>query len=311
MLRGNSPTTNILRTLSEAIKTDTTSIRATLLPLQATIEAIQNDTVSIKVDTRNISGTQHRDRYHEALEWLSSTDYPAQQQDIISRRQEATAQWFLDSPEFREWSDGSAKVLFCPGIPGAGKTMMTAVAIEHLLNSLSSGDVGIAYIFSSYKAQHEQGVGSLMASLVKQLAWSCSETMTAVVKLFEQHSKRGRGTLIDELGSMLAAACGRCSTVYIIVDALDECPSTVRSEFVEKLYGLQAKGNTRLLFTSRSIPEVTSSFQNEVQLEVRANEDDVKRYVKGNISRFAKCVRANETLQVEVQNKIAEAADGM
>jgi hypothetical protein len=43
------------------------------------------------------------------MEWLSPTDFPAQQRDIIIRRQEGTGQWFVDSPEFKRWLQGSDK----------------------------------------------------------------------------------------------------------------------------------------------------------------------------------------------------------
>jgi hypothetical protein len=66
------------------------------------------------------------------MQWLSLTDFPTQQHDITSRKQDGTGQWVLDSAEFKKWLDGPDKTLFCPGIPGAGKTMMAAIAIDHL-----------------------------------------------------------------------------------------------------------------------------------------------------------------------------------
>jgi len=90
------------------------------------------------------------------MEWLSPIDFPAQQHDIITQRQEGTGQWFLDSPEFKRWLQGSDKTLFCPGIPGAGKTMMAAIAIDHLCRTAQCGDIVVAYLFRNYKAQADQ-----------------------------------------------------------------------------------------------------------------------------------------------------------
>jgi hypothetical protein len=86
------------------------------------------------------------------MEWLSPTDFPAQQHDI-TRRQKDTGQWLLDSPQFRRWLQGLDKTLFCPGIPGAGKTMMAAIAITHLCRTAGCDDIGVAYLFCNYKAQ--------------------------------------------------------------------------------------------------------------------------------------------------------------
>jgi hypothetical protein len=96
--------------LSEAIKDDTASIRASLPPLRASnvtieagIHALYSETRLVKDDTSAIRDTQSLRHHQDIIEWLSPIDFPAQQHDIISRRQEGTAQWFLDSVEFREW----------------------------------------------------------------------------------------------------------------------------------------------------------------------------------------------------------------
>jgi Heterokaryon incompatibility protein (HET) len=67
---------------------------------------------------------QKRQQHRTITDWISSIDFAAQQSDIISRRQEGTGVWFTDSPEFHTWVQGSNQSLFCPGIPGAGKTIV-------------------------------------------------------------------------------------------------------------------------------------------------------------------------------------------
>ncbi|KAH8719357.1 nucleoside phosphorylase domain-containing protein [Phaeosphaeriaceae sp. PMI808] len=106
----------------------------------------------------------------KSLSGFSPTNFRAQQQDIISQRQKGTSQWFLDSVEFQEWLQGPNKTLFCPGIPGAGKTMMVAVAIDFLYREKKKRDsIGIACLFCNYKAQADQSAVNLLASILKQL----------------------------------------------------------------------------------------------------------------------------------------------
>jgi hypothetical protein len=100
-----------------------------------------------------IQQSQDRQKYHAVAEWISPTDFPAQQLDLIARREEGTGQWFLDSPEFVSWLRGPRSTLFCPGIPGAGKTMLAAIAIDHILKARISDSTGIAYVFCNYKSQ--------------------------------------------------------------------------------------------------------------------------------------------------------------
>jgi hypothetical protein len=90
--------TNLRRKLSDAIKEDTTSIRASLPPLQASAIAIEvgintlhtetrsvrDDTVSIRdalpplqASTTAVRDAQSLQHHQVVMKWLSSTDFPA------------------------------------------------------------------------------------------------------------------------------------------------------------------------------------------------------------------------------------------
>jgi Cdc6-like AAA superfamily ATPase len=278
--------------LSQAIKDDTTSIRNTLPTLHASVVAQQ---------------------HHNIMKWLSPTDFPAQQHDIITRRQEGTGQWFLDSPEFKSWLQGSDKMLFCPGIPGAGKTMMAAIVIDHLCRTAECDDIGVAYLFCSYKEQALQSVSSLFAALLKQLVESRPDIAASVKQIHDHHLKQKSRPSFDEILRILQSICSSYTTVYIIVDALDECADRdgTRGRLIDKLRELQARTDVRLLFTSRSIPEITQKFQSNLILEVRASEEDARRFVAGQIPRLPNCIRRDDELRLTVENEIVKAVDGM
>ena len=98
-------------------------------------------------------------------------DYVSQQNDFISRRQEGTGQWLLESAEFQNWLGAGRKTLFCPGMPGAGKTILTAVVIDELTARFANDpNIGIAYIYCNFRRQDEQKAVRLLASVLKQLA---------------------------------------------------------------------------------------------------------------------------------------------
>ena len=115
----------------------TVAIKANVDTLHTRTQAIKGDTVYIQNalpppqgSTITIRGAQSLQQHHAIMEWLSPTDFTAQQHDIITRRQEGTGQWFLDSPEFKRWLQGSDKMLFCPGMPIAGKTMQSSTSMQ-------------------------------------------------------------------------------------------------------------------------------------------------------------------------------------
>ncbi|KAL9082809.1 MAG: hypothetical protein Q9165_008768 [Trypethelium subeluteriae] len=276
-------------------------------------QEIQKDTSSIRASLPILQTHATNEKHSEVMQWLSPINFSAQQQDIISRRQDGTAQWFLDSPEFKSWLHGSDKTLFCPGIPGAGKTMMAAVAIHHIYRVAYGNKVGVAYLFCSYKSQVDQSTYNLLAALLRQLVLGRPDLAAPAVELHNQHSKCGTKPSLNELMQVLEKTCSSYSTTYIVIDALDECSNTniVRDDLIQKLRELQAGGNMRLLLTSRDLPEITKFFKLDPRLEVRASDEDVRCFVASQIPRLPDYIQRSEELKNDVQNKIMESVDGM
>ena len=247
------------------------------------------------------------------MEWLSPTNFPAQQHGVISRRQKGTGQWFLDSAELKGWLNGSNKTLFCPGIPGAGKTMMAAIALGHVYRMAEHDDIGIACLFCSYKTQPDQYAPSLLASILKQLVQTRADLAAPAMHVYQKHSMRGTKPSLDDLMQALLAVCSSYPTVYVVVDALDECTNKdgARYQLIDKLRDLQSRSNVHLLFTSRDIPEIKQKFNLDPMLEVRASEEDVGRYIQGQIDRLPTCIALDQDLQRTVQNRIIKVVDGM
>lgn len=117
--------------------------------------------------TKNLSqatkvGVDQLNRHHDDEErrdiedWLSSVNFAAQQSDLINQRQEGTDKCLLNSEKFKGWLDGTQQTLLCSGIPGAGKTVMTPIVVEHLWTKFQANiDIGIAYLYCDYKSQQE------------------------------------------------------------------------------------------------------------------------------------------------------------
>lgn len=292
--------TDITLSNTEVVKDDTGFIRAHIPTIESGLDAI----------------SQEADRVlHKTLmEWISSTDFPAQQYDIIARREKGTGQWFLDAPEFTDWLHGPNKTLFCPGIPGAGKTMITAIAINHLVNHMVwSSDVGVAFVYCNYKAQIDQNATGLLAAILKQLVQARPSISEPVNRLHKQHADRRTKPTLEEIFGALQSVLANYSSVYIAVDALDECLDRDgdRSQFLSRLRDLQGRTDLRLMVTARFIPDITDEFNTGPTLEIRASDEDIKRFVVGQTYRLPKCIRRDNALQSLVQIKVVEAVDGM
>src|ERR1700734_1478385 len=88
---------------------------------------------------------QHDQERENILIWLTPIDYAPQQSDYIGRRQSGTGQWLLTSAEYQGWLRTSKQTLFCQGILGAGKTILTAIVIDDLTTRFQNDpSIGIA-----------------------------------------------------------------------------------------------------------------------------------------------------------------------
>lgn len=269
-------------------------------------QAIKDDTTPVRV---HVDNTEHRSH----LEWLSPIDYPAQQSDIVKRRQEGTGQWFLDAPEMAKWRSKVKATLFCPGIPGAGKTMIAAIVIDSLSKSIQDNSVGMAYVYCNYKDQKEQDVTSMLAAILKQLVQGRPSLAEPLTRLHKKHDPKGTRPSANEISTTLQSVILDLSTVYIVIDALDECRNDdgTRRQLLAYIRDLQSKADVRFLVTSRFLPDIADEFKDSGRLEVQASDEDVRRFVAGQVHRLPKCIQHKHELQMLVQNKIAESVDGM
>jgi Cdc6-like AAA superfamily ATPase len=258
---------------------------------------------------------QHQDEQQNrtVLDWLTPVDFAAQQSDVISRRQEGTGIWFTNSPKFLSWIHGSNQTLFCPGIPGAGKTMIAAIAIDHLWKHVQNKDVGVAYIYCNYKTQADQTAAKLAAAILKQLIQERPSIAEPVLNLYDRHVDRKTRPSLKEILSALQAVVSNYSKIYVIVDALDECLDRdgSRSQLLAILRNLQYKGNLSLMATSRFIPELVQKFSLTPILEIRASDSDVRLFVAGQMDLLPRFIQRSGELQKAIQDGISTAVDGM
>jgi Cdc6-like AAA superfamily ATPase len=249
----------------------------------------------------------------EILNWLTPIDYGPQHSDFLKRRQPGTGQWLLDSVKYQAWLNTAKQTLFCPGIPGAGKTILTSIVVDNLCNRFHDAAVGIAYVYCNFRRKDEQKIDALLASLLKQLAQSQVSLPGSVKDLYDRHKKKQTRPSSDEISIVLQSTAGSYSRVFIIVDALDECQvsDACRTKLLSEIFSLQAKHGANLFTTSRFIPEITEKFQSSISLEIRASIEDVRRYLDGCMSQLPEFVRCNHDLQEEIKVEIVKAVDGM
>jgi hypothetical protein len=250
------------------------------------------------------------------LDWITPIDYAPQQSDFISRRQAGTGQWLLDSAEFMAWLQTGTQTLFCPGIPGAGKTILTSIVVEELITRFeieTGGNIGIAYLYCNYRRQYEQKLQDLFAILLKQFVQEQPFIPDSVKTLYDRHKDKRTKPSLDEILGVLQSVVAAYSRVFIIVDALDECQISdgCSQKFLSGLFNLCTRCRANLFVTSRPLLSIEKEFEGNAILEIRASEEDVRRYLDGHMLRLPGFVTRSPELQEEIKAAIVKAVDGM
>lgn len=173
-------------------------------------------------------------------------------------------------------------------------------------------DIGIAWIYFSYK-QNVTPV-DIFASILKQLALTMSSISTEIHGLYCKHLKTETRPTFSELSEILQSQTRNCSTVFIVLDALDECSDqNTRVKVLSELKKLQS--NLRLMTTGRpNITEVTDIFKDTISVDIRASDNDLEKYVEAQIENhigMQRHIKKNGDLRTEIQDTIVSKANGM
>jgi Cdc6-like AAA superfamily ATPase len=278
------------------------------------IKLLKNDYFTSILISRFLADVRSAAERKEILDWLTPINYSPQQSNYLKTRQLGTGQWLLNSLAFQKWLKTGEQTLFCPGIPGAGKTILTSIVVDNLnARFFDDRSTGIVYIYCDLRRQHEQRIDDLLASLLKQLAQSQSSLPASLKALYGRHKEKQSRPTFEDISRALESVVAIYSRTFLIVDALDECQATggCRSKFLLELFNLRRRYGANIFATSRPIPEITHEFEGSMSLEVRATPEDVKRYLDGNILRLPRFVVSNPRLQDEIKTTIVKLVDGM
>ncbi|KAJ7584563.1 hypothetical protein C8J56DRAFT_789897, partial [Mycena floridula] len=254
----------------------------------------------------------------EFLDWLSTLDFQVTQMETFAKHATGTGDWFLKKQEFIDWKAGKTKLLWCPGIPGAGKTILSSIIVDHL-RSISSPDLAVLYIYCDYTCQSDQTPTQLVGTLLKQLVQHRSSISDHILALYNSYSSRGAFPTIQELIIALHTEALLYSHVYIIVDALDECPEDNQARELllsdPSEQGLGALSDcVHFLITSRDILSISQALDNAPRIPIEAHQEDLQTYIKWRIItdvKLKRLVKGDTTLEAEIIDQVILKAAGM
>lgn len=280
--------------------------------------ALNADTIglskAIKVDLDSLRDAHGNQETREILSWLSPINFGIKQRDIFSKHQSGTGQWLLNDQRFMSWHDKHRSTLWCPGVPGAGKTVFASLVIDHLSNCLEGSQSAVLGVYCDYKEYSQQSTSKYVASLLQQLIIARGFVPGNVKAAFTTHSHRQTAPTFPEYLDLLTEQLDAFKRVFVVIDALDECTEAngVRDDLLEGI--LKLPPLVSVMITSRYIPGIEVHFHEAIQLPITAHEDDVSLHARSCLAKektWARRIRLDSALQYKIVKAVIDRANGM
>ncbi|KAI4249345.1 MAG: hypothetical protein L6R42_009040, partial [Xanthoria sp. 1 TBL-2021] len=246
------------------------------------------------------SATTHR---KDLLAWLDASNPTPKYVNALKGCQTGTGSWYLHSEAFDRWTKQPNSISWLWGIPGCGKTVLSAIIVEKLADLCSHDkDYALAYFYFAFDDQAFQNVED------------CVETL--YIKCSEGRLEPTPPTY-DMLREMLRQLFGCFNQVFIVLDALDEC--TERHDLIlalEEMAGWQ-NSESHLLTTSRKeleLEECMNTLTKEadrIGIQGMPVEADISSYVLGRLRTDRRLKRWHKPeLEKEIAMTLTSKAHG-
>ncbi|KAJ4386811.1 hypothetical protein N0V93_009709 [Gnomoniopsis smithogilvyi] len=267
----------------------------------------------LKHNVRKIARYINNQGQREVLEWLSDDDFHYHkntQSHLVRNRQVGTRKWLLESDEWNSWLSSHGQTIFCPGIPGSGKTFTTAMALETLDSAAEEQGWIYAYIFCSYQQRGANQSEMLLRSLLRMVLEQTAE----VPREIHHWCVKKKDPTIDEITNQLRVALEGHDHAFLLIDALDELETTHWNDLISCLFKVQAAVGVNLYFTSRdSFSDIRAQFNKAIIIPIKATKHDVGIYLTSQMEKLhvPNYIRRDHALQNEICDIIISSVGDM
>ncbi|KAF8881917.1 hypothetical protein BD779DRAFT_1626992 [Infundibulicybe gibba] len=284
----------------------TESFHVDLQALGWTLRDSANSITKIEHAVATIDRNQQGRALQAVLKWLAPLDFSGKHSAAFEKHAPGTGEWFLGHPKFLAWQQGEYQVLWCPGGPGVGKSVM-ASAVVHRLQERISDDMAVLYIYFDYTIKYTvtQLLEVLLSQLMRRREVSIMESLQSCIA-------SNRRPTIDELIDILKVEAETFIRVFVVIDALDEIEIQIWAPLLGRLHTLS---RISLLATSRDTGEIAFELRPDQRLDVMADKGDIQKYIRERLSNstgtLKRLLDANALLHEEVVARVTENAAGM
>lgn len=152
----------------------------------------------------------------------------------------------------------------------------------------------------------------LLANIARQLGFHEGLPGRTYTKLHQRYTKSEASPTLAECREAMVAAATPYNKIFIIIDALDECPELSRARIYDELQSLDPRA--RILITSRVRFSKLYDNDQDKEITIRAYDSDIAEYIRAStddFQNFLTDISRDKSFQEEIINGIVERAAGM
>jgi hypothetical protein len=209
-------------------------------------------TLSINMQTQ-----MTQEETSKVLSWLcplSTNGAQVSLENALNRHLPGTGRWFLDSNLFKAWEAARCSSIWITGLPGSGKTLLCASAIQKVLAKRSK-TVAVLYFFCDHGDPSKVSHDSFVMTVMRQLLEQSPELIGNAKKIYDEKANNGeRSFKRTDYIPLIQTFMSHFDNVYLLCDALDEASegeeiATALKQLMS--YCIRSEHSIRVLFTSR------------------------------------------------------------
>ncbi|KAL9480195.1 hypothetical protein ACSS6W_004981 [Trichoderma asperelloides] len=262
--------------------------------------------------------------YTGLLRWLCDIDPSSMYNSARDRHEAGTCAWLIqDSDEFKAWEEGRSSLLWLHGKAGSGKSILSSSVINHLQDRHAlKPSTALAYFYFSFSDPKKQNVDGMLASLVKQIN-SRQPNKQLLQRLGDYMAKEQRPD-VKTLQEVLIASLDGFADVYVVIDALDECPmlNGRREKLLRSLRYILANApdSLHVFLTSRKEPDIDVKIRAhlseplKIEIDLLAHREilnrDILHYIDSKLA-SDDFQSWPESIKMQARNSLIDKADCM
>ncbi|KAH6907916.1 hypothetical protein BKA70DRAFT_1282843 [Coprinopsis sp. MPI-PUGE-AT-0042] len=201
----------------------------------------------------------------------------------LARATPGTGEWIYAWELYCIWVnlEGHIRILWGFGMPGAGKTIMASIIINSVeaLAKASASTICVAYLYIRYSDHSKATVRSFLEVLVKQVIERHPHCLSIFNDAYAPHIREGTQPSEADLLQLLKRFVGSMDASFYFLDALDEAPTGIQFDLVQKLASLDVK----LFITSRPLNALQMQFPEAHFFPIIAQDQDLDLHIARGI----------------------------